>query len=74
MTHQKPNNPKKGVDDFIKYSSLGIEMVVIIAIGTYGGYKLDQWMENEFRVFTLILMVFSVILSIIYGVRNFLKK
>jgi hypothetical protein len=49
-------------------------MAAIIFIGTFGGYKIDQWMKNEFKGFTFGLMVVSVVLSIIYGVRNLLKK
>jgi hypothetical protein len=72
----KPRNQKNKnkFDDFLRYSSLGFEMMVIIALGTFGGYKIDQWMDNDFKGFTLGLMVLSVILSIIYGIRNILKK
>ncbi len=72
MNKQKPF--KQGVDNFIKYSGLGFEMMAIIGLGTWGGYKIDQLMENKFRAFTLGLMIFSVILAILYGVRNLLKK
>ena len=68
-------NPRKNkFDDFIRYSSLGFEMMAIIGAGTFGGYKIDQWMKNEFKGFTLGLMILSVILAIIYGTRNLLKK
>lgn len=72
----KPQNQKNKnkFDDFIRYSSLGFEMMVIIALGTFGGYKIDQWMNNEFKGFTLGLMIVSVVLSVIYGIRNILKK
>jgi F0F1-type ATP synthase assembly protein I len=73
MKRQKQNNKNK-FDAFIKYSSLGFEMMTIIALGTFLGYKIDQWMENEFKGFTFGLMVFSVILSILYALRNLLKK
>lgn len=49
-------------------------MMAIIGLSTFGGYKIDEWMENEFKTFTLILMILSVIVSIIYGTRNLLKK
>ena len=49
-------------------------MMAIIGIGTFGGYKIDQWMSNNFMAFTLGLMVLSVILAIIYGTRSLLKK
>jgi len=68
------NKYKNKIDNFIRYSSLGFEMMVIIGAGTFGGYKIDQWMKNEFKGFTLGLMIFSVVLAIIYGTRNLLKK
>jgi hypothetical protein len=74
MNRQKQNKPKKKFDDFIRYSSLGFEMMAIIGIFTFLGYKIDQWMENEFKGFTLGLMIFSVVVAIIYGTRNLLKK
>ncbi len=74
MDRKKPNKNKKNFNDFIKYSNLGFEMLAIIVVGTFGGYKIDQWMENDFKVFTLVLMTLSVLLSILYGIRNFLKK
>jgi hypothetical protein len=73
MKQRKPNK-KKGIDTFIRYSSLGFEMMAIIGLGTFLGYKLDQWLENQFKGFTLGLMILSVILSIIFGIRNLLKN
>jgi len=49
-------------------------MMAIIAAGTFGGYKIDRWMKNDFKGFTLGLMILSVVLAIIYGTRNLLKK
>jgi hypothetical protein len=49
-------------------------MMVIIGAVTFGGYKIDQWMGNSFKGFTLVLMVFSVVLAIMYGTRSLLKK
>jgi hypothetical protein len=49
-------------------------MMVIIAAGTFLGYKIDQWMSNEFKGFTLVFLVLSVIGSIFYATRNLLKK
>ncbi|MCF6333090.1 MAG: AtpZ/AtpI family protein [Draconibacterium sp.] len=71
---QQKQNKSKGFDNFIRYSSLSFEMMAIIGLGTFAGYKIDQWMTNEFKGFTLGLMIFSVISAIIYGTRNLLKK
>ena len=71
---QQKNNKRKGFENFIRFSSLGFEMMVIIGLGTFLGYKIDQWMENEFKGFTLGLMILSVVLSIFHGTRALLKK
>lgn len=72
MKNKKPD--KNRLYSFIRYSSLGFEMMAIIAVGTFGGYKVDQWMNNQFKGFTFGLMIVSVILAIVYGTRNLLKK
>jgi F0F1-type ATP synthase assembly protein I len=64
---------KNRFDAFIRYSSLGFEMMTMIVLGTFLGYKIDQWMNNNFRWFTLVLMVLSVIGSVVYFVRKLLK-
>lgn len=71
---QKNKNIKSGFDNFIRYSSLGFEMMAIIGLFTFVGYKIDQWMENDFMGFTFGLMILSVILAIVYGTRRLLKK
>jgi len=68
------NSTKNKFDNFIRYSSLGFEMMAIIGAGTFGGYKIDQWLKNDFKGFTLGLMILSVVLAIVYGTRNLLKK
>lgn len=68
------NQYKNKFDNFIRYSSLGFEMIVIIGVGTFGGYKIDQWMNNEFKGFTFGLMIFSVVIAIVYGTRSLLKR
>ena len=74
MNQQNKKEYKNKFDDFIRYSSLGFEMMAIIGVFTFGGYKIDQWMKNEFKGFTLGLMIFSVVIAIVYGTRNLLKK
>lgn len=70
----KNKNTKAGFDTFIRYSSLGFEMMAIIGIFTFAGYKIDQLLENSFKGFTLGLMVLSVIMAIVHGTKNLLKK
>lgn len=67
-------NKKKQFDNFVKYSNIGIQMLVIIFAGVFGGYKLDTWMENKFPVFLLILSTFAVGTAIYVAIKDFLKK
>lgn len=72
MNLNKLQKPKKKIDDFIRYSSLAFEMIVIMAVGTWSGILIDDWLELGFPVFTLVLMILSVIGAIYYVVRKFL--
>ncbi|WP_163322488.1 AtpZ/AtpI family protein [Draconibacterium mangrovi] len=72
MQKKKPYTTKK-TNSFIRYSSLGFEMMAIIGGFTLLGYKIDQWMNNEFKGFTLALVILGVIVSIIYGIKSLLK-
>lgn len=62
--------PKNSLNSYAKYSGLVIQMVAIIAIGTFIGVKLDDKYPNENNLFTLILTLLSVIISIYYVIRR----
>lgn len=64
---------KKSFDNFIRYSGISSQMLVIILVGVYGGIKLDKLVRIEFPVFTLILSIASVALAIYYAVKDFIK-
>ena len=64
---------KNKFDAFIRYSSLGFEMMAMIGLGTFLGFKIDKWLENSFNWFTLIFMVLSVIGSVYYFIRKLLR-
>jgi F0F1-type ATP synthase assembly protein I len=49
-------------------------MLIIILVGVFGGIKLDQWLKMSFPVFTVILSVLAVILSIYTVTRDLLKQ
>lgn len=65
--------PKKKFDHFLRYSSLAFEMVTIMALGVFAGYKIDHWLDLSFPAFTLGLMILSVIGAIYHAIKNFLK-
>jgi F0F1-type ATP synthase assembly protein I len=72
MNQNNSLKPKKQLDDFIRYSSLAFEMIVIMGIGVFAGVKIDHWLKLSFPVFTLVLMILSVIGAIYHAIRKFL--
>ncbi len=59
---------------YAKYSSLALQMIVIIVGGAFGGKALDNWLQWNFPVFTLVLTILAVIVAIIYGMRELFKQ
>jgi hypothetical protein len=72
MIPNKLQKPKKKLDDFIRYSSMGFEMITIMGLGTFAGYKIDHWLGLNFPAFTLGLMILSVAGAIYHAIRKFL--
>lgn len=72
MNQNKYQKPKKKIDDFIRYSSLAFEMITIMGLGTFAGFKIDHWLELSFPAFTLGLMILSVAGAIYHAIRKFL--
>lgn len=65
---------KKQLSDFAKYSNIGFQMLAIILIGVFAGYKLDQWLSNKVKIFTIIFTILSVIISMYHALKDLLKK
>ena len=66
-------DPRKNLNDYARYSGMAIQMLVIILLGVFAGFKLDQWLHTK-PVFTVILSIFSVALSIYVVTRDLLRK
>jgi hypothetical protein len=75
MQEKNPRlQPKKQLEFYARYSTLALQMLVIIGVGVFGGVKLDAWLKPGFPIFTIVLSVLSVILSIYQATRDLLKK
>ncbi len=63
MEEQQQSGPKKetnsGLSGYSRYSTIAIQMVVIIVITTLGGVRLDRWAGTE-PVLTVILSLLGV--------------
>jgi F0F1-type ATP synthase assembly protein I len=59
---------------YAKYSSLALQMIVIIVGAAFGGRELDKYINWEFPVFTVSLTILGVIGAVIYGMRGLFKQ
>lgn len=71
---EKTKEPKKQLNDYVRYSGMAVQMIAIILIGVLGGIKLDELLSLKFPVFTLVFTLLSVFLSMFFAIRDFLKK
>jgi F0F1-type ATP synthase assembly protein I len=63
---------KKPVNSFVKFSGLGLQMIVSIGIGAWLGLKLDQYFELEFPIFllTFVFLIFGGLMFHLYRSLN----
>jgi hypothetical protein len=70
-----PEKPKKNrtnynYSEYARYSSLAIEMIVVIILGVFGGKYLDTCLSFHFPIFTLLLSLLSVGLAMYLAIRD----
>ena len=76
---EKEANPKNRkskpspLNNAARYSGLAFQMIAIILAGVFGGIKLDELVKWEFPVFTLVLTLVSVILSMYYAIKDLIR-
>jgi F0F1-type ATP synthase assembly protein I len=70
---KKINKKQQQLNNYAKYTGIGIQMLVIIGAGVFGGYYLDLWLENSFPVFLVLLSILSVGIAIYTAIKDFIK-
>jgi ATP synthase protein I len=70
MSDPHNNNP---LQNYARYTSIGMQMLVIIFLGVFGGYKLDKYIGTT-PLFIIILSFAGVSLAIYYAIKDFLKN
>lgn len=67
------NDQKKGVSKFARFSAVGIQMGVIIALFTWLGTFLDAKYHSETPWWTIGLSIFGVTASLVLVIREVIK-
>ena len=68
-----PDQRKKPLENYARYSGIAIQMIVIIVLGVFGGYKLDSWLHTR-PVLTVICSLLGVFIAIYTVVKDLLKR
>ena len=50
-----PSKKSNRYNAYLRYSGLGLQLLITIGIAGWLGYKLDQYMGNKYPVFMLLL-------------------
>jgi F0F1-type ATP synthase assembly protein I len=66
--------PKSRLSGYGKYSGIATQMIVIILLFVYGGYKLDEYLRWKYPVFLIGFSFLGVIVAIYIVVRELLQK
>jgi F0F1-type ATP synthase assembly protein I len=64
---------KNKLNSYVKYSNLALQMLVIIGLGTFGGYLLDNYLNWGFPLFVVLFSVLSVVVAIYTAVKDLIK-
>ena len=73
MQQEKNPSPQKPPNNYIKYSTMGFQMIAIIGLGCWGGYKLDKIYPNKFHVFTIVLSLVSIFAALYFVLKDLIK-
>lgn len=69
---QKFSRKNDALTNYAIYSNMGIEMGVTIALGVFGGVKLDKWL-NTSPIFTLVLSLAAVAIAMYVMIKTLLN-
>jgi len=75
MKKRKNNDSQKNhLYYFARYSGLAFEMLGIIVLGTFAGKKLDELRSSEFPLWTIILSLLAVCISLYLIIKSVLDN
>ena len=73
ISKKEIDKKKTKVNSYAKYSGIAIQMGVIIVVGTFGGLKIDRYLNLNFPFFTLSLSILSVGIAIYLAIKDIIK-
>ena len=69
-----PNENKRNANNFARYSSISFQMLVTIGLFAFAGYKIDEYRNSKTPIFTALLSLAGVVISLYQVVRQLNKN
>lgn len=69
-----PNDKKKSLNNFAKYSSISFQMLVIIGAFAFAGYKIDEYRASKMPIFTALMCLAGVAIAMYQVVKQLNKN
>jgi membrane protein DedA with SNARE-associated domain len=73
MSEKDKQNKKKTINPFLRFSGLAFQMGVLISLGAWGGTELDARAQNQKPVYTIILCLLAIGVSLYLIIKEALK-
>jgi hypothetical protein len=71
MPENEPNIPEdRPMNNYVKYSGLGFQMIAIIGIFSFAGYKIDESANHHVKWVTAVLSLTGVFISLYVVFRS----
>lgn len=64
---------KKKVNTYLKFTSIGLQMAILVTAAAFGGRWLDEKQGNETPIWTLVLILLSIFASLYQIIREVIK-
>ena len=65
-----PDNNNKPISNYAKYSGIGIQMIAIIGVFSFAGYKIDQYAGHKTQWVTAALSLTGVFISLYIVIKS----
>ena len=70
--NQQPQQEEKKGNSFVKYTSLGFQMVVTIGLCTWAGVTLDEHYQKE-NLYTVIFSLLGVFTGLYFAIKGVIE-
>lgn len=74
MKLDKDSINKDKVKSYVQYSGLVFQMIGIIGVFAFAGYKLDQYQQTKTPLYTAVLSLLGVMISLYTVIRSLKEK